>query len=92
MKFIIRHTINKNPRLYWIDIEGVRNHTDNEIARMLCISLENYHQELLKFNFKIYHMTFNITFTNIQDAKKMLEYLENKYGIILALTGEYKYD
>lgn len=88
MKFIIRHTVRKYNRHYWIDIEGKKDKQNKDILQLLGISLEQYNNELLNFNSDKSCINSNIVFSKLDEIKNALQYLNDKYGIILALLGE----
>lgn len=86
MKFIIdeRHG---NETFYWLEIDAFMSFSDYDTAKLLCISLEEYHNELITFisNKDYYRKGDDIVFYNYEEAKAALEYLNDKYGVFLAL-------
>lgn len=62
--------------------------TDSAIARIIGISLEDYQKELSKFNGTnetgFYDNEF--LFISEDDTQKCIDYLNEKYGVIIALT------
>lgn len=64
---------------------GIRLTYDYEIANKLGVTLEYYHNELLNFGGIIKNE--EVYFSYYDDAKKVLQYLKDKYDIIIALMG-----
>jgi hypothetical protein len=79
IKFVI---LQNSFNLYYIDIEYYM--TDENIAKLIGIPLEQYQQELLQFN-GVYFGT-EIIFHLKEHAQKALDYIIEKYGVILTLA------
>lgn len=60
---------------------------DYKIANILNLTLFDYHTELRRFNFKTFINYKKVTFQNEEDAQKVANYLNEKYGVILKLQG-----
>lgn len=79
-----------NLKFWWISVTSCFAN-DKKIAKLVGISLEQYQSELLQFiTNKEDPICPNgdIIFYNLNEVELALEYLENKYGVLLALVGE----
>lgn len=79
IKFVI---LQNSFNLYYIDIEYYYM-TDEKLAKLIGIPLEQYQQELLQFN-GVYFGT-EIIFHLKEYAQKALDYIIEKYGVMLTL-------
>lgn len=88
MKFFVNNSFDSNGIFYWIDIDNNIDQTDIDIANLIGISFDQYQKELLSFNNRVDYINWDIIFYNKEDVERALEYMINKYGVLLALIGE----
>lgn len=89
MKFVIVYEY----EYFWIELNNNFNiQNDEYIAKTIGISLEHYHNELQQFRKtwdEDYHNdNDNFIFVNDKEIINAYQYLNNKYGVMLALLGE----
>lgn len=86
MKFIIETlTDNKKGIIYYIKINKDNFTFDKNVCAFLNIPIDNFQNELVtKFNGFI---DGDVYFEDKEDCKKALDYLNQKYGVLLVLIG-----
>ena len=87
MKFIIETlTDNKKGIIYYITINDDNFTFDDSICAFLNIPIDGFQNELVtKFNGFI---DGDVYFEDEEDCEKALDYLNEKYGILLVLLGD----
>lgn len=60
---------------------------DKDIAEILKLELKSYQKILQHFNGKKDALGTRHIFSNVEDARKALDHLNDKYGVLLKLMG-----
>lgn len=85
MKFIMDSILNGKICMYYITINSSDIIYDFEICEYLNIPLEEYQNEIIKFNG--YVKDDDIYFHSKEDCQNAFNYVNEKYGVLLVLLG-----
>lgn len=88
MKFLMYSLSGKNKTtIYYITVNSSHIVEDYDLCKFLNISVEEYQEELIT-NFNGFIEDEDVYFHNDIDCENALNYINEKYGIILAMLGE----